>query len=508
VTAAVPSKRDQAERPGGKSAPLLEVILLALAVAVVGYQLFVPPIVGLANNGDFSRVAEPLGIFPPPEMGNAAFFDWIVPQYRFDPKRIWFHGLCCYSSETLFGILSLPVGLLISPPRRFDLRAIGIANLLGFLVAFRLLLLALRPLPPALAISGALLLLVIFTDVAYVSYFNSFYTEPSALIFFIACLGLALLLACRPDPPPWLAAGFFLCAALLTTSRPQNALLGLLLALLGIRLAWRDHDLSRRRLVVAAALAVFLVSLWYSRSTPGPLSRIDLYNAVFRELLTNSQDPKRDLVELGLPSELDRLAGTTGFSPNAPIAEAGFQKDFFDRIGYGKLARFYAARPGRVWKALERSASHAFDVRPLNVGNSARETGRPARSRTGRCAIWSRAKELLVPARLWFVVAYLLVNLVAALALRLRARNRSVRLAGEIWIAVVLVAAFQFSVSAVMDHESRRSLFLFNVASDLLFVALCLRAGTVFASDRAGWGRDMRTTGPSGDGVSLPPSQP
>ena len=474
----------------------------------MGYQLFVPPFVGLADNGDFSRVAEPLGIFPPPEIGNAAFFDWIVPQYRFDPKRIWFHGLCCYSSETLFGIGSLPIGLLISPPGQFDLRAIGIANLIGFLVAFRLLLLALRPLPPALAISGGLLLLAIFTDVAYVSYFNSFYTEPAALIFFVAFLGLAFLLARRRDPPLWLPTSFLLCAGLLATSRPQNALLGPLLALLGIRLAWRDRDVSRRRLGVAAAVALSLASLWYARSTPEPLRRILLYNAVFRELLTNSADPRRDLVELKLPTELDRLVGTTGFSPSAPITEAGFQKDFFDRIGYGKLARFYAARPGRIWKALERSASHAFELRPLYIGNFARETGRPAQSRTGSFAAWSRAKELLLPARLWFVIAYLIVNLIAALELRLRAKNRSVRLAGEIWIAVALVAAFQFSVSAVMDHESRRSLFLFNAASDLLFTALCLRAGTVFAYERAGWGREIRTAGPSADGVSLRPSRP
>jgi hypothetical protein len=426
-----------------------------------------------------------------------------VPEYRFDPKKIWFHGLCCYSSETLFGILSLPVGLLVSPPGRFDVRAIGIANLLGFLVAFRILLSALRPLPPALSVSGGLLLLVMFTDVAYVSYFNSFYTEPAALIFFLASLGLALLLARRPGPP-WLPAGFFLCAALFATSRPQNALLGLLFALLGMRLSWRDRDMSRRRLVIAAAVAVSLVSLWYFRTTPGPLGRIDLYNAVFRELLTNSADPKRDLVELKLPPELDRLVGTTGFSPNAPIVEAGFQKSFFDRIGYGKLARFYAVRPGRVWKAFERSASHAFEVRPLNCGNFSRETGKPAGSQSTSCAIWSRAKELLVPARLWFVIAYLVVNLIAALELRLRARNRSVRLAGEIWIAVVLVAAFQLSVSAVMDHESRRSLFLFNVASDVLFAALCLRAGTVFAFARPGWGRETQTTDPGADGVSSP----
>jgi len=473
----------------------------------VGYQLFVPPIVGLANNGDFSRVAEPLGIFPPPEIGNAAFFDWIVPQYRFDPKRIWFHGLCCYSSETLLGIGSLPVGLLISPPGQFDLRAIGIANLIGFLVGFGLLLSALRPLPPAIAISGGLLLLAIFTDVAYVSYFNSFYTEPAALIFFLASLGLASLLARRRNPPLWLPACFLLCAGLLATSRPQNALLGPLLALLGIRLVWRDRDVSRRRLVVAAAVAVSLASLWYARSTPEPLRQILLYNAVFRELLTNSADPKRDLVELELPPELDRLVGTTGFSPNAPITEAGFQRDFFDRIGYGRLVRFYAARPGRVWKALERSASHAFELRPLYIGNFVRETGRPAQSRTGSFAVWSHAKELLLPARLWFVIAYLIVNLITALELRLRARNYSVRLAGEIWIAVALVAAFQFSVSAVMDHESRRSLFLFNAASDLLFAALCLRAGTVFAYEPAGWGREMRTAGPSADGMSLPSSR-
>jgi 4-amino-4-deoxy-L-arabinose transferase-like glycosyltransferase len=348
---------------------------------------------------------------------------------------------------------------------------------------------------------------VIFSDVAYVSYFNSFYTEPAALTFFLASVGLALLLARRRDPPLWLPACFLLCAGLLATSRPQNALLGPLLALLGIRLAWRDRNVSRRSLVVAAAVAVSLVSLWYFRSTPGPLSRIHLYNAVFRELLTNSADPKRDLVELKLPPELDRLVGTTGFTPNAPIAEAGFQRDFFDRIGYGKLATFYAARPGRVWKALERSASHAFELRPLHIGNSARETGRPAQSRTGSFAVWSRAKELLVPARLWFVIAYLVVNLIAALELRLRARSRSVQLAGEIWIAVALVAAFQFSVSAVMDHESRRSLFLFNAASDLLFAALCLRAGTVFAYEPAGWRREMRTAGPSADGMSLPSSR-
>ncbi len=452
-----------------------------------------------------------MGIFPPPEIGGAAFFGWIVPEYRFDPQRIWLHGLCCYSSETLFGVLSLPVGLLLSPPGRFELEAIGVVNLLGFVAAFWLLLLALRPLPTARRVFGGLLLLLIFTDVAYVSLFNSFYTEPAALIFLLASLGLALVLARRPDSPPWLPAGLFVCAALLATSRPQNAWLGVLFAALGIRLTWHLPGVSRRRLAVAAAVLVSVVSLWYFRHIPGSLGRIHLYNAVFRELLVESPDPRRDLAELGLPPELDRLVGSSGFSRNAPIADPGFQRVFFRRVGYGKLARFYATRPRRLWRAFERTAIHALEMRPLGTGNYARETGKPEGSLNESFAVWSRAKERLAPAGLWFVIAYLFTNLIAALALCLRARDRAIRRSAEIWIAVVLVAAFQFSVSAVMDHESRRSLFLFNAAFDILFTALCLAAaslrlsaGTVFASERAGWEKDGRTARPSGDGVFSP----
>ena len=89
--------------PSARSGYLDGVLLLLFGLALA-IQLFVPPIVGLADNGDFSRVASPLGIFPPEELGDSAFFSWIVPQYRFDPHRIWLHGLCCYSSQTALAI--------------------------------------------------------------------------------------------------------------------------------------------------------------------------------------------------------------------------------------------------------------------------------------------------------------------------------------------------------------------------------------------------------------------
>ena len=458
----------QASRPS-------EILFLLLVAALLCLQLFVPRFVGLADNGDFSRVVEPLGIAPPPEIGTAAYFDWVVPKYRFDPRGIWLHGLCCYSSGTLLAALAVPVGFLISPPGGFDLRAIGIVNVLGFLLATWLLVVASRPLRPFPRLVGGLLFVLAFTDVSYATYFNSFYTESAALIFFLASLALAPLIAERPAPSGWLIAGFFLCAALLVTSRPQNALLGIPLALLGLSLAWPGRNRSRRLLLAAVALAVCVVSIAYARSSPTSLRRIYLYSAVFRELLAGSPDPRRDLSDLGLSPELARYIGVSGFGADSPVGDPAFQRDFYGQIGYGKLARFYLGRPKRLWTAFERIAEHAFDVRPLRIGNFARSTGVPAGARSGSFDLWSRAKDRFAPEGAWFVIVYLAVNLGAAIALRASARSRAAAGTAEIWIAIVLVAAFQFSVTAVMEHESRRSLFLFNASCDMLLVALATR---------------------------------
>jgi hypothetical protein len=458
----------------------VEGILLALLGAALAFQLLVPPVVGLADNGDFSRVAGPLGIFPPEDLGDAAFLSWIVPQYRFDPSRIWLHGLCCYSSQTLLGIASLPVGLAIAPPGRFDLRATGIVNGLALVAAMGLLLFALRPLLPRLRILGGLLLLAVFSDVTYVSLLNSFYTEPAALVFLLAALALALLLARTPNPPAWLAAAFFLVSALFAASRPQNALLGFFLAFLGWRLVRYDgHRRSRRGLVVLAALALCIVSFAYSRSTPRLLKRIHLFNAVFRVLLPNSPDPRGDLMQLGLPPDFARFVGISGFSPTAPVGDENFQQ-IFEKVSYRKLAAFYVARPARLWKALERGAGQAFEMRPFGLGNFARETGKPAGALSRSFSAWSRAKAWLVPDRLWFVIAYLFVSLIAAIHLRWKGSTRALAAAGEIWIALVLLAAFQFAVASMMTGaESRRSFFLFNAAFDLTMVTLALRLASL-----------------------------
>jgi hypothetical protein len=450
------------------------VILLALFGAALAFQLLMPPIVGLADNGDFSRVASPLGIFPPEDLGDRAFFAWIVPHYRFDARRIWIRGLCCYSSQTGLAALALPLGLVTAPRGRFDLRATGVVNGLALVGALVLLLAALRPLPLFPRGLAGLLLVVVFTDVGYVSLLNSFYTEPAALVFFLAALALALLLARTSEPPVWLAGAFFLASVLLATSRPQNAPLGFFLAVLGWRIV-RYDDPSRRRLVVLAAVLLGVASFAYSRSTSPLLERIYRFNAVFRVLLPDSAEPQRDLAALGLPPQFARWIDLPGFSAQAPVNDTAFQRDF-GHVGYRRLALFYAARPARVWKLLDRGASEAFEMRPDGAGNFAQETGAPPFAVSGSFSAWSRAKAKFLPRQVEFVALYLLGSLAAAIHLRGKATSNVTRRAAEVWIAFVLIAAFQFGVASVMTGAtSRRSFFFFNAVFDVTLIALLVR---------------------------------
>jgi hypothetical protein len=458
----------------GKRRNRLEAVLLALFGAVLAFQLLAPPIVGLADNGDFSRVASPLGIFPPEDLGDRAFFEWIVPRYRFDADRIWIHGLCCYSSQTALALAALPVGLAAAPPGRFDLRATGLVNGLALVGAVALLLFALRPLSLFRRGIAGLLLVVAFSDVGYVSFLNSFYTEPAALVFFLAALALALLLAWTPNPPVWLAGAFFLASALLATSRPQNAPLGLFLAVLGWRIV-RYDDTPRRRRVALAAVLLAVASFAYSRTTSSLLGRIYRFNAVFRVLLPDSPEPRRDLAALGLPPHLARWIDVPAFSPQAPVNDAAFQRAF-DHVGYGRLALFYASRPARLWKQLDRGASEAFEMRPDGVGNFAEETGAPPFAVSGSFSAWSRAKARFLPPRAGFLALYFLGSVCAGIQLRRKATSAGTRRVAEIWIALVLIASFQFAVaSMITGATSRRSFFFFNAVFDVTLIALVVR---------------------------------
>jgi len=273
----------------------LERIALLFAAAAVVFQCFVPPTVGLADNGDFPKIAGQL------DVGNPLFSKDVVRfadlKYVVDSKYHWNSQF--YSSELLLFAAAFGLDSIRGKPETFDLRLLGAIHAAIFLLAFYRLLPLLNSLRPALRMVLLCLILLFFTDVMYVAYFNSFFIDTGALLFLLLAV-VSFLRALRWQKPldRWL---FVASSMLLVTSKTQHFLLGIPIAML---LACKGGLLTRGRgwaFRTFSAIAVLAAIAFSNRfGAPAHYPTMGSYTVIFFELLPKSKDVSSDLKELGL----------------------------------------------------------------------------------------------------------------------------------------------------------------------------------------------------------------
>jgi hypothetical protein len=444
--------------------------VLAAAV-ILSAQLLVPPVVGLANNGDFEKVMGPAGLRYSTDRPDEKYFTHIVTKFSYSP--VW--GTAGYlTSETVLARLARETARLFFPDRPFDLRALGALHAALLVGAIGGLVAAAGGLTAAAQACAAVLLVFVFTDVGYAAPLNSFYSQTASLLFLLltaAVVGRALR---DGGLGGWLVPVFLLCAAGFVGSKPQESLFGPPLALLALRLC-PDRTTGTARWSLGLGAAVLCAfSLWYYGRTPEAAIRsVALYRTVFNELLTESPDPSADLAALGLDPGLANLAGRSAYGPESPLADPAFLAKFGREMSYGKVLRFYLRRPARLLSRLLRAAPGGVRLRPGSLGNFEKTApGYSPNRRSGRFALWSAAREKLMPVAPAWLALLLGGNLAAAYAGWRRA-GRGGRRAREAIALLALMAVIEFLVCALADslESVHRHLFTFHAMCDLLLIA-------------------------------------
>ena len=345
---------------------------LALAASILFVQLMVPPIIGLADNGDFARVAGLFSIGVPPNVARLNYFAFIVREYDISPAH--------YFNSGFLTSAVLPIGLadlanrIFNASSRFDIRFAGAIHSLLFLTALALFAAGTDSWGLAQRVVTRLLAILIFTDVSYAAFFNSFYSEPSSMVFLLIALSAAILAWSREPPGRTMVFVAVVAAILFVLAKPQNVLAGAALAIVCWR-AGSDPKVEIRTLCRAGAIGLLVMSLAGYVTTSRGIREATYYVAVFSELLPHSPNPAADADELGLDPSLLRYAGTNPWSPGAPSEnDRAFRMAFLERINFRKLLSFYAHHPARLWDLLNREAKSTLDRRPL-LGNFERRPG-------------------------------------------------------------------------------------------------------------------------------------
>jgi hypothetical protein len=457
---------------------------LLVAAGIVGYQMFVPPVVGLANQSDFKRVIGKFGYGPEPPAVQYAF---IVLKYIPDSSYHlpdWEQ----FSSEDLFVRVALLVNKTVSKDGKLDIRVIGVVQALAFLAALTWLLYVTRALParPLLWVG----ILLVTTDVARVAFFNSFYAETASYVFCLLLLAESIAI-CKHGVSTQGLLRWSIWAVLLVLAKPVNAPPGVFLGLFALRLAPRSW------IAWFGATAILAAAVFNVATAPKQMTDANTYNLVFLCVLPESKTPVADAVTPGFDPGTELLSGTGAWSPNTGYPALQNSGIIGGKVTLLTIIRFYLARPSRLWRHIRANLQVAMLLRP-DLGNFAPSAGYPPMAKSKAFSLWSSFHEavLLRMARPLFLL--LPISLIAFFAWRLR--TGAGPLYEEFFAILVLCCLTSFLTASFGDGwETIKHMFLFNALLDAWLLSIAAFGWSAMAaafSRRKFAHREGRTPGP------------
>jgi hypothetical protein len=449
--------------------------VLALAGALVTWQLFIPPIIGLADQGDFLRVLGPLGYAPVPK-GPEHKYWYLTRTYIQDPsyrEPRWEQ----ITSEMIPARIAISVHNLFGNPNAFDITVFGLMHALIFLLALARLLYVTRDLTMYRTVWAFILLVT--TDVGYVAYWNSLYTEPASCLWFLFLLAEGINLCKGHQVSVGSVLRWNVFAVLLITAKAQNAALCIPLAAYGVASAWRSLDRKVHYAALLGSISVCLAGVSMYLSVPATTRVTAIYNVIFFAILPDSPDARSDLQALGLNPDYAQYSGTVAWSLGTGVADGALVNALQANVSSFRLIEFYLRRPGRMWRRLEVLLPSSVSLRPEFCGNFDKSAGRLPGARSEAVALWSSFHKRCLSRIAALLIGALIVTVVGGgLVLLFHSRRTaSVRRFPELGICLAACCLTAFFVAAFGDAwDNVKHQFLFNLLLDTCLVFLFVAA--------------------------------
>jgi hypothetical protein len=437
------------------------VVLLLLA-----FQLFVPPVLGVANDHDFEKILgrHCLG----PVTAGTAYFDYTVYPFRFDPDTC----IDWPMRTTNEGVFQVAFALdhTFYSKTVFDLRFIGIVYSLIFLTGFVSLQRALWHLPLAPSVIAQTAWIIVVCNAVYIPLFNTLYFDAlgiATLTGALASIGVVAL-SKRTNTGWILVASLWL--AILAGSKSQHAPLALLfLPALWIR------PVPRRVIAAMIGSAAVIAGAWLSISTmPRFYQGEATFNALFYRVLPTVPNPAAYLSETRIPPSWAQYSGEVAFAEDVPLRDPSYEEQFGNWFGPVDLIRLYLRHPPAAWLIARENLTEASMDRvriimsgtPHRLGNYEESLGKPPQAISHFFAVWAALKTLIFSGRPIVYASWILAVIAVAWKFAPRVAHM------PLLLGVVSVSlAVEFSICMLDGADGGRHLTLFCFLLDL--VACC-----------------------------------
>jgi len=447
--------------------PIGPVVAVVLAAVIMTVVLFLPPYIGMEDNGDYARVIYGEGLYDLPVYSDLKCNGYFIKEYGI-MQYFNEYSNTVYSSQFLFIQPAVLLDKLITGNDGiFDLRFLGIIMMIYFLIVLYFLVEYLsHRLSIASSIVIAAVVVFFFLDTGYIAYFNSFFAEPLAYISLMACMTCALLYADNRHNKYALLAGFVINGMILIFSKQQFAPIGAVLGILCLFFYLKAKGKLFKWLIGISSAALVVTGVFTYLLISAEFTHINLYHSMTRGVLMTSEDPPETLGEFDIDRQYELLNKTIYFD-KYPVIDPENEKlmdDFYSHYSILSIVGHYASDPGAFIEMLKIAAQNAYKIRP-DLGNYEYTTGYPPQTKAQVFSVYSDLKANYAPKTIGFIIIWMFV----AIGLMHKKRLKQI-----IVSALILIGLSQIVVPIIGagDADLAKHMFLYNVAFDLVNVIL------------------------------------
>lgn len=462
---------------GKYSSSLIALVATVAAALFMIMILFIPNYLGVADDGSISKVMNASGIYYMQTEVSDIYNNYFVKTYS-NVLSGYQTRDSMWNSQVIIVKLAVYLDNLITRDKLFDIRFLALIYGIFYIPAIYMLIkqacMRVKEFSEGFVIGFAGVL--IFTDVGYITYFNSFYPEAVWFISLMYCVAAALSFQEKRSKYKDFGSLVVIIVSgiILAISRGQTAIIAILLAIFCLKLLYVRRNWIWGLICVLASLFLSLISIACFINMKSDFDDTSKFHAMTRGVLFQSNNPSKTLSEFGIDSSYEMLADASSydFLPLVQSTDKVLKKDFLDKYSQKDIAVYYARHPGDYLSMLDVAIKSCFRIRKEYCGNYEKSVRLPKRAKSFFWSTWSNFKGNSLPRSLGyfvFLTGVVIFQFRKGYSIRHYEERRSTIFL-DTMIVVVLICLSQATITIVNsgDAEMVQHCFLVSYGIDIL----------------------------------------
>ncbi|NFN35662.1 hypothetical protein FDB51_11115 [Clostridium botulinum] len=454
-------------------------IAFFLVLIIGSLRLFIHPIIGMADNGDFYRVINKSGAYHLNKNSNEIFLGYFIKDYGIYKYNNDYANLLI-STQSIFVKLAIFFDRIFTKDYVLDIRFMSVMFLIieamGVYFFIKALINKLDSSKYKLIIT--LVTILIFCDTGYLAYYNSFYGESVNICCFLMSIGL-LIYMIEFDKFTWYnLIAFGISSFLFFGAKQQLAPVGILIAFIFIIIGIYMTNKRFTKMLAYILAVIFIVSsMVFYKSITGDFKYINIYHSMNRGILLNEDDPDSILEDFNISTQYSLLQETDFFEEIKLLDpyEEELIDDYYEKFSLGRILDYYITHPKAFIKVLKISFKNGYSIRPKVIGNYEQSEHKEFGAKSYFFATWSTFKEKFIPKNMLFTVSTIVIYLYLSTSRFLKAiknNNKKIQFKEITYFYVFLVGISQIIISVIGagDADLSKHVFMYNMAFDLIFI--------------------------------------